>query len=338
MTENSSADVIVIGLGPSGETVAARLLEAGLDVVGIERELVGGECPYWGCIPSKMMVRAAGALQEARRVPQLAGAAEVRPDFAPVARRIRAEATDDWDDAVAVARFEKAGGRFLRGSAAIEGPGRVRVGDETVQARRGVVVATGSSPVRPRIPGLAEAGYWTNREAIAATSAPDSLVVLGGGAIGLELAQAFARFGAAVAVVEGADRILPNEEPEASELAERVLTAEGISVHAGRRATAVRRDADRHVTLEDGTQVSGAELLVSVGRRPSTRGLGLEHYGIEGPAVPVDPAMRAAEGSGPSGTSPASAASPTCRCTTRASPRPTSSASPPPTSTPSSPG
>ena len=296
MTENSSADVIVIGLGPGGETVAARLLEAGLDVVGIERELVGGECPYWGCIPSKMMVRAAGALQEARRVPQLAGAAEVRPDFAPVARRIRAEATDDWDDAVAVARFEKAGGRFLRGFAAIEAPGRVRVGDETVRARRGVVVATGSSPVRPRIPGLAEAGCWTNREAIAATSAPDSLVVLGGGAIGLELAQAFARFGTAVAVVEGADRILPNEEPEASELAERVLTAAGISVHTGRRATAVHRDADRHVTLEDGTQVSGAELLVSVGRRPSTSGLGLEHYGIEGPAVPVDPAMRAADG------------------------------------------
>jgi pyruvate/2-oxoglutarate dehydrogenase complex dihydrolipoamide dehydrogenase (E3) component len=158
------------------------------------------------------------------------------------------------------------------------------------------VVATGSSPVRPRIPGLAEAGDWTNREAIAATTAPGSLVVLGGGAIGLELAQAFARFGAAVAVVEGADRILPSEEREASELAERVLTAEGISVHAGRRATAVHRDADRHVTLEDGTQVSGAELLVSVGRRPSTSGLGLEHYGIEGPAVPVDPAMRAADG------------------------------------------
>src|SRR3954451_10572803 len=139
MTGNSSTDVIVIGLGPGGETVAARLLEAGLDVVGIERELVGGECPYWGCIPSKMMVRAAGALQEARRVPQLAGAAEVRPGFAPgarplraaagaaegrppcapVARRIRAEATAAWDAASAAARFEKAGGRFLRGSASI---------------------------------------------------------------------------------------------------------------------------------------------------------------------------------------------------------------------------
>ena len=296
MTETSSTDVIVIGLGPGGETVATRLLEAGLDVVGIERELVGGECPYWGCIPSKMIVRAAGALNEARRVPLLAGTVDVRPDFSPVARRIRAEATDGWDDAVAVARLEKAGGRFVRGSAVIQAPGRVRVGHEIVHARRGVVVATGSSPVRPPIPGLAEAGYWTNREAVSASVAPPSLVVLGGGAIGLELAQAFARFGTNVTVVEGADRVLPNEEPEACELAERALTGEGIAVLTGRRAIAVGRDGDRHVRLDDGTVTSGAELLVSVGRRPSTAGLGLEHYGITGAAVPVDPAMRAADG------------------------------------------
>src|SRR5690242_5265183 len=211
---HSSTDVVVIGLGPGGGEVANRLLDAGLSVIGVERELVGGECPYWGCIPSKMAVRAAGVLAEARRAPLLAGTADVRPDFGAVARRIRAEATDDWDDAVAVARFEKAGGRFVRGTAVIEERGQVRVDDEVITARRGVVVATGSAPVRPPIPGLNEVGYWTNREAIAAKDAPDSLVVLGGGAIGLELAQAFARFGTEVTVVEGADRVLPLEEPE----------------------------------------------------------------------------------------------------------------------------
>jgi pyruvate/2-oxoglutarate dehydrogenase complex dihydrolipoamide dehydrogenase (E3) component len=293
----NSTDVVVIGLGPGGGEVASALLDGGLDVVGVERELVGGECPYWGCIPSKMAVRAAAALTEARRVPLLAGAAVVRPDYAPVARRIRDEATDDWDDAVAVARFEKAGGRFLRGAALIEDRGRVRVGDEVVTARRGVVVATGSTPVRPPIPGLAEAGYWTNREAIAATRAPESLVVLGGGAIGLELAQVFARFGTAVTVVEGADRVLPMEEPEASSLAAEALAADGATVHAGRRAVAVSRNGGRtSVELDDGSMVSGAELLVAVGRRPSVTELGLEHYGVDGRAVPVDARMRAADG------------------------------------------
>jgi pyruvate/2-oxoglutarate dehydrogenase complex dihydrolipoamide dehydrogenase (E3) component len=294
--QNSDTDVIVIGLGPGGGEVAARLLAAGLQVVGVERELVGGECPYWGCIPSKMIVRAAGALTEARRVPRLAGQVDLRPDFAPVAHRIRAEATDDWDDAVAVARFEKAGGRFLRGRAVIEAPGRVRVDDEVVRARRGVVVATGSAPVRPPISGLAEAGYWTNREAVAATRAPESLVVLGGGAIGLELAQAFARFGTEVAVIEGADRLLPAEEPESSVLAEKALAEDRVVVRTGQRAIKVDRDGAIRVTLDDGSVVSGAELLVAVGRRPSVEELGLHHYGLTGRSVPVDPAMRAADG------------------------------------------
>jgi pyruvate/2-oxoglutarate dehydrogenase complex dihydrolipoamide dehydrogenase (E3) component len=294
---HSSTDVVVIGLGPGGGEVATRLLDAGLSVVGVERELVGGECPYWGCIPSKMAVRAAGALAEARRVPLLAGTAEVRPDFSAVARRIRAEATDDWDDAVAVARFEKAGGRFLRGSAVLEERGQVRVGDEVITAHRGVVVATGSTPVRPPIPGLAESGYWTNREAIAAKEAPESLLVLGGGAIGLELAQAFARFGSAVTVVEGADRVLPLEEPEASAVVTSALDADGVRMRAGRRATAVARTAGRiGVTLDDGATVAGSELLVAVGRRPSTAGLGLERYGVAGPGVAVDEQCRAAPG------------------------------------------
>lgn len=296
MTHNGT-DVIVIGLGPGGGEVASGLLAGGLDVVGVERDLVGGECPYWGCIPSKMLVRAADALAEARRVPMLAGDAHVRADLAPVARRIREQATDDWDDAVAVARFEKAGGRFLRGSATLEGQGRVRVGDEIVHARVGVVVATGARPVRPPIPGLAAAGYWTNREAIAAQDAPSSLLVLGGGAIGLELAQAFARFGTSVTVVEGADRVLPAEEPDASAVVVEALGADGVRVCSGRRAVSVATtDGQTETTLDDGTVLGTEKLLVAVGRRPDARGLGLEHYGLEGPAVPVDSRMRAASG------------------------------------------
>lgn len=139
---------------------------------------------------------------------QLAGTAQVQPNYAPVAHRVRAEATDNWDDTVAVQRFEKHGGRFLRGQAMLVGPRRVRVGETVFTASVGVVLATGSAPVRPPIPGLAGAGYWTNREAVEATEAPSSLIVLGGGAIGLELAQAFARFGSMVTVVEAADRLV----------------------------------------------------------------------------------------------------------------------------------
>jgi pyruvate/2-oxoglutarate dehydrogenase complex dihydrolipoamide dehydrogenase (E3) component len=297
--ETQHTDVVVIGLGPGGETAASRLLEAGLDVVGIERELVGGECPYWGCVPSKMIIRAAGTVSEARRVDELAGTATVRTDYAPVARRIRTEATDTWDDTVAVERFEKLGGRFVRGSARIEAPGRVRVGDQVFAAARGVVLATGSRPVIPPLPGLDTVAFWTNREAITTEVAPSSLVVLGAGAIGLELAQALARFGSAVTVIEAAERVLPAEEPEVGDLLAGVLHAEGVDLRLGRRALEVIECADGVVVdLDDGTRVEGARLLVAVGRRPVLDGLGLEHYGIDprGRAVPVDGRVRAADG------------------------------------------
>src|SRR5918993_3736488 len=154
MSEPLSVDVVVVGMGPGGEDVAGRLADAGLDVVGVDRELVGGECPYWGCVPSKMMIRAADLLTEARRIPGMAGDATVRPDWAPVARRIREEATDDWDDRVAVERFETKGGRFLRGEGRIVAPGRVAVGDRAIEARRGIVVATRTQATIPGIPGL----------------------------------------------------------------------------------------------------------------------------------------------------------------------------------------
>ncbi len=193
---SEKADVIVIGMGPGGEAAAAQLAQAGLSVVGIEKNLVGGECPYYGCIPTKMMVRAADALAEARRVASLAGTADVTADFAPVAQRIQDEATDNWDDRVAVERFENAGGRFVPGTARITGPRTASVDGREFEARRAILVNTGGEPKVPPIPGLAGTPFWTNRDAVAAKDAFESLIVLGGGPIGLELGQAFARLAA----------------------------------------------------------------------------------------------------------------------------------------------
>jgi pyruvate/2-oxoglutarate dehydrogenase complex dihydrolipoamide dehydrogenase (E3) component len=292
----ADADVIVVGLGVGGEEVAGRLAESGLDVVGIERRLVGGECPYWGCVPSKMMIRAANLLAEARRVDGMAGAATAVPDWAPVAKRIRDEATDNWDDQVAVDRFTSKGGRFIRGSAMITGPRQVRIGGETIEARKGIVVAVGTSPVIPAIEGLAGTPFWTNHEAIEADVLPASLLVLGGGAIGVELAQVFARFGVAVTIVEAQDRLLPIEEPETSELVQKTLTNDGVRIETGSPAKRITHDlAGFAMTLVDGAAIRGERLLVAIGRRANLNGLGLESVGIDPSTgvIEVDDHMRA---------------------------------------------
>src|SRR5262245_1988901 len=165
------ADVIVLGLGVGGEAVAGSLAEAGLDVIGIEGRLVGGECPYWGCIPSKMVIRSANLIAEGDRVDGMAGHADVSTDFGPVATRIRDEATDNWDDTVAVDRYTGKGGRFVRGWGRLTGPGRVQVDGTTYESTRGVVVGTGTTAVRPPIEGLDGTPYWTNKEALEATEA-----------------------------------------------------------------------------------------------------------------------------------------------------------------------
>jgi pyruvate/2-oxoglutarate dehydrogenase complex dihydrolipoamide dehydrogenase (E3) component len=294
MTEQ--VDVVVLGLGVGGEEVAGRLAEAGLEVVGIERGLVGGECPYWGCIPSKMMIRASNLLAEARRVDGMAGHSDVTPDWAPVADRIRVEATDDWNDRVAVDRFTGKGGRFVRGGGRLVGPGAVEVDGERFEAQRAVVLATGTVPVIPPIAGLSDTPYWTNREAIEAKTLPASLLVLGGGAVGLELAQVYARFGVAVTVVEALDRLLPGEEPESSALAQSALEADGITVRVGARATVVGHDGNQFTVTADG-EFRAEGLLVAVGRRADLGRLGVDSVGIEpsAPAVPVDERMRAGE-------------------------------------------
>ncbi len=293
------ADVVVVGLGPGGEEVAERLVDAGLDVVGVEAALFGGECPYWGCIPSKMMIRAGNALAEARRVDLLAGHATVTPDWAPVARRIRDQATDDWDDKVAVERFTARGGRFVRGRGRLLAADRVAVGDDVITARRAVVIGTGTTPVIPAIPGLVEAQPWTNHQAIEVEHVPDSLLVLGGGAIGVELAQVFARFGVTVTVVEVGRRLLSREEPEACDVLHEVFAAEGIAVHTGLSLDRVDRvDGRIRARLGDGTVVEAAEMLVATGRKVDLAAVGVGVLGVDEGArsLPTDGRLRVAPG------------------------------------------
>jgi pyruvate/2-oxoglutarate dehydrogenase complex dihydrolipoamide dehydrogenase (E3) component len=291
-------DLIVIGMGVGGEEVAGRAAEAGMRVLAIERKLVGGECPYWGCIPSKMMIRAANALAETGRVAKLAGRGTAEPSWAPVAARVR-EATANWDDQIAVERFEGKGGIFLRGQARIVGPRAVEVDGQHIEATRGVVIATGSEPASPPIDGLDEVGFWTNREAIEAAELPRSLVVLGAGAVGLELAQAFHRFGTATTLVEVAEHALPGDEPENGEAIAEVLRDEGMALRTGVSAKSVRRGGGMVVVeLSDGTSVEGERVLVATGRRSDLHSLGVDAAGLDpdAPAVTVDEHLRATPG------------------------------------------
>ncbi len=273
-------------------------------MAGVESRLVGGECPYFGCVPSKMMIRAANLLAEAGRVNGMAGRAQAEPSWDPVARRIRDEATDNWNDTVAADRFTGKGGHLFRGNGRITGPGEVRVdrkgdGVDVLRARRGIVINTGTVPAIPPIPGLAETPYWTNREAIQATRVPESLIVLGGGAIGAELAQVFARFGARVTIIEALGRLVPPEEPEAGELLAAVFGSQGIDVRTGVSATHISHDGVGFgVKLAEGEALTAIELLIATGRKANLADLGLETVGIDVNArfVPVDERMRAAPG------------------------------------------
>lgn len=292
-------DVIVIGLGVGGEAVAGTLAEAGLDVLAIEKNLVGGECPYWGCIPSKMMVRAAGALAETSRVGTLAGEAHAHPDYSPVAQRIRDEATDDWNDKVAVDRLEGKGATFLRGQARFVGPREIEIDGQRFSAKRGVVIATGGEPAVPPIEGLFDVDYWTNRDATEAKEVPASLIVLGGGPIGLEIGQSFNRFGTEVTVVEMAPRILPLEEPENAEALAEALIADGIKVHTGVSADKVERsDNGVKVHLSDGTALQAERVLVATGRRLNLADIGLDAAGLDPKArsLSVDENLRVSDG------------------------------------------
>jgi pyruvate/2-oxoglutarate dehydrogenase complex dihydrolipoamide dehydrogenase (E3) component len=300
----TEVDVVVIGMGPGGEDVGARLARAGLDVVGVDGRLVGGECPYYACVPTKAMIRATDALQEARRVPSLAGAADVTPDWSLVATRVREEITANWNDQAAVDRFETAGGRFVRGWGRLTAPREVTVArpdgtDEVFTARRGVVLNTGTDPAVPPIDGLAETPYWTNRDAVTVEAVPASLVVLGGGPVGCELAQVFSRFGAAVTIVQHADRLVPADEPEAGELLATAFEDEGITVRTGLSAARVSYETGQfHVKLDNGEVIAADRMLVAVGRRTDMKALGIGAVGLDEGArgVTVDERMRATDG------------------------------------------
>ncbi|MBV9449404.1 MAG: NAD(P)/FAD-dependent oxidoreductase [Streptosporangiaceae bacterium] len=296
-------DVIVLGTGPGGEYAAETLAEAGLHVTAVEPRLMGGECPYFGCVPTKMMIRASNLLAEARRVPGMAGTDTVTPDWSPVARRIREEATDYWNDKAAVDRFTGKGGHFVRGAGKLTGPRTVAVttpdGDTLeLQARKGVILNTGTNPAIPPIDGLAGTPYWTNRDIVQAERVPASLLILGGGAIGVELAQVFARFGADVTVVEAAPRLLPLEEPQASTLIERIFTGEGIKVCTNAPAERVSHH-ETHFTVHVGQAALTAErLLVATGRKVDLAAIGVGSVGLDEKArfIETDGWMRAAEG------------------------------------------
>ena len=303
MANENEVDVVVVGLGPGGESLATQLAKGGLSVLGVDRRLVGGECPYYGCIPSKMMIRAADVLAEGRRIPDFAGQSTVTPDWTPVHARIRDEATTDWDDATAVKRLEEAGVRFVRGPARLIGSRQVEVSPSTgsghrattYSARTGVVLNTGTEPAVPPIDGLAGTPYWTNRDACRLEELPGSLIVIGGGAIGAELAQAFSRFGVQVTVLEVAPRILAPEEPEASKLVADVFGEEGIQVLAGVTIESVRYDEGQFAVAVGEQTLHADKLLVSAGRRPNLGDLGLDTVGLDPAArsVDVDTRLRA---------------------------------------------
>jgi pyruvate/2-oxoglutarate dehydrogenase complex dihydrolipoamide dehydrogenase (E3) component len=293
-------DVIVLGMGTCGEDAALRLAASGLDVVGIEGRLIGGECPYWACIPTKVMIRSANLLAEARRADGRAGSVSVEPDWGLLAARIRSEVTGGWkDNSAGITRFEDRGGRFVEGWARLTAPREVEVNGSVIHARRGVLVATGSKPLIPPIPGLEDVDYWTNHEAIETQQLPSSLVVLGAGPVGCELGQVFARFGSAVTIIDVADRLLPLEEPEASEVVANAFAEDGVELRLGVRAESVATAGDSIVVrLDDGSTVTAERLLVATGRRADADRLGVAAAGgsTEQGFVKVDGYLRAADG------------------------------------------
>jgi pyruvate/2-oxoglutarate dehydrogenase complex dihydrolipoamide dehydrogenase (E3) component len=286
MTDRSF-DVVIIGAGPGGEVSAGRLADGGLEVAVVEQHLVGGECSFYACMPSKALLRPGQVLAEARRVPGAAEAVTGELDVERVFER-RDAAAHHFSDAEQLPWIEERGIALIRGHGRLASERVVQVGDETLTARRAVIIATGTKAAIPPIPGLREAQPWTNREATTAHEAPDSLIVLGGGTSGIELADAYASLGTEVTVIEAAPRILGREEPFAGEQVSAALADRGVAVRVGTKATAVRRaDGRVAVEVEDGSSVSADEILVAVGRQPHTDDLGVDTLGLE-PGKPID--------------------------------------------------
>lgn len=274
----STFDVVVIGAGAAGEVTAGRLGQRGLSVAIVEERLVGGECSFYACIPSKALLRPVELAAEARRVPGLS----VGPlDAAAILAR-RDEAISHLDDASQLPWLDERGVTLVRGRGRLDGMRRVRVGDTLLEAERAVVIATGSAPLVPDIPGLREVRPWTNIEATTATVVPERLVILGGGVVGVEMATAWQALGSRVTLVHRGSRLLEREEPFAGEQVADALRAAGVDVRLELEATRVdRRDDGVEILLSDGSMLRGDEVLAAFGRVPGTRDVGLETIGVE---------------------------------------------------------
>ncbi len=287
-------DAIILGMGPGGEVAASRLISGGKRVAVVERELIGGECAYWACIPSKTLLRPPEARSAARRA------------FGTGTPTLTLEEVFDYrdfmirnlDDSGQVEGYEKKGATVVKGEGRIAGPGRVEANGETLEAEH-IIVATGSAANVPPVEGIEDVTVWTNREATTTREVPSRVVIIGGGPVGLETSQTLSRFGSRVTLVQHADRLINREDGQVGELVRAAFEEEGIEVRTGRSAKKARMDGGTAVVeLDDGTELETDVVMVGTGRKPNAEGLGLESVGVEpgGKGLPIDDHCRLAEG------------------------------------------